>query len=356
MFGRQDDFYRSRGDFDWETVNTPHHSSSTSSTRRRTATATATTTSAASTTRKPKTNFFRGVNIGGWLLLERFITPYMFALTDCHIKGDFCWFPNQISAPPVDSKHHEYCDMFHCEFLLDDDKKDFAAVDEYTLVSQFSHNSNKALAREYLSYHYDNFVTKKDVETLQDAGVTHVRVPIPHWIMGDILEDEPWVDGQWLYFVRFVGWCREFGIEVWPDIHTAPGSQNGFDNSGQLLNDAPTCRHWSSSPDNVKRSLQAVKDVATAVVRDNLGDVVTGFGVLNEPFADCDVSVVKQFYNDALKAARNTMGRNTSVYIGDMFNATEWNNGWWTDEDEFTHTFLDSHYYHGTCVWVGVCS
>jgi glucan 1,3-beta-glucosidase len=334
MFGLQDDF-------DWETPNhpPPHHSTS-----RRTAT-TVPVASRAGTTKPSRNPFIRGVNIGGWLLLERFITPYMFALTDCHVKGDFCWFPNQISAPSVDSQEHEYCDMFHCEFLLDKDKTGFIAVDEYTLASQFS---QKALARQYLSYHYDNFVTKKDVETLKDVGVTHVRVPMPHWIMGDILEDEPWVDGQWLYFVRFVGWCREFGIEVWPDIHTAPGSQNGFDNSGQLLEDAPTCRHWGSSPENVKRSLNAVKDIAKAVVRDNLGDVVTGFGVLNEPFSDCDGAVVKQFYNDALKAVRNTMGTNTSVYIGDMFNASNWNNGWWTDEDEFTDTFLDSHYYHGT--------
>ena len=31
-----------------------------------------------------------------------------------------------------------------------------------------------------------------------------------------------------------VGWCKEEGIQVWPDLHTAPGSQNGFDNSGHL--------------------------------------------------------------------------------------------------------------------------
>ena len=286
--------------------------------------------------------FIRGVNIGGWLLLEPFITPYMFALTDCHVQGNFCFFPKQISAPRVGSSEHEYCDMYQCHFLLGDDGE-FVAKDEYTLASQFDH---KSVARTYLSYHWDNFVTKKDVELLNDAGVTHVRVPMPHWIMGDIHNDEPWVDGQWLYFVRFVGWCRELGIQVWPDIHTAPGSQNGFDNSGQLLDDAPTCRHWSSSPENVKRSLRAVKDISEAVVRDNLEDVVTGFGVLNEPFSDCDVKVVKQFYNEALMVVRNTIGEDTAVYIGDMFNATEWNNGWWIDEDAFSNTFLDSHYYH----------
>lgn len=293
-----------------------------------------------------KRSFIRGVNIGGWLLLERFITPYMFALTDCHTRGDFCWFPGQISAPS--GPDHKYCNMYDCEFLLND-QNDFVAVDEYTLASQFTH---KALAREYLSYHWDNFVSKQDVKTLANAGVTHVRVPMPHWIMGDIRDNEPWIDGQWLYFVRFAGWCREYGVEVWIDIHTAPGSQNGFDNSGLLLNDAPTCRHWSSSPANVERSLQAVRDIAKAVMRDNIEDVVTGFGVLNEPFKDCDVMIVKEFYNDALKAVRNTMGESTAVYIGDMFNATSWNNLWWTDEERYHDTFLDSHYYHGTSYYV----
>lgn len=286
--------------------------------------------------------FIRGVNIGGWLLLERFITPYMFALTDCHIKGDFCWYPGQISAPSHESREHQYCDMYQCKFLLDKEKH--FPVDEYTLTSKFT---SKAIAKDYLSHHWDHFVTKQDVQTLHRAGITHVRVPMPHWIMGDILKDEPWVDGQWLYFVRFVGWCREYGIEVWPDIHTAPGSQNGFDNSGQLLPDAPTCKHWTNSEEHVRRSLQAVEDISKAIVRDNLEDVVTGFGVLNEPFEDCDRKIVKEFYNEALQTIRGRLGAETTVYIGDMFNATDWNNGWWTDEDTFANTILDSHYYQG---------
>ena len=41
------------------------------------------------------------------------------------------------------------------------------------------------------------------------------------------------------------------------------------------------------------------------------------------------------------------MGEDTAVYIGDRFNATEWNDGFWT-EKEYKGTILDSHYYHGT--------
>jgi glucan 1,3-beta-glucosidase len=149
-----------------------------------------------------------------------------------------------------------------------------------------------------------------------------------------------------MYFVRFVGWARQYGIEVWLDVHTATGSQNGFDNSGQLLPDAPTCKHWITSPVNVNRSLMAIQDIAQAVMDDNLRDVVTGFGILNEPYEDCGVAEIKRFNNDALKTIRGVMGEDTAVYMADSFNATKWNNGWWTDEDQFSNTFLDSHYYH----------
>lgn len=278
--------------------------------------------------------------------MERWITPYLFAITSCHTSGDFCWYPGQISAPITSSVEREYCDLFHCKPMLIDSatgEKDFP-TDEYTLSNSFD---DKDIAQKYFSYHWDNFVTKKDVISLNEIGVSHVRVPVPHWIMGDIKEDEPWVvGGRWLYFIRFVGWCRQYGIEVWVDIHTAPGSQNGFDNSGILLSE-PTCQNWSGSIENVERSLRAVQDIAQAIVNDSLGDVVTGFGVLNEPFSDCDREILRDFNDKAFETVRNIMGQDTHVFMGDMFNATTWNDGWWTDA-EHTNTYIDSHYYHGT--------
>ena len=123
--------------------------------------------------------------------MERFITPYMFAITECHIRGEFCFYPGQLSAPSIDSPHHSYCYLYECEPHMIDSAiggKDFP-TDEYTLSKSFP---NKALAKEWFTFHWENFVTKTDVEAMKEAGVTHVRVPIPHWIMGDIQEDEPW--------------------------------------------------------------------------------------------------------------------------------------------------------------------
>jgi glucan 1,3-beta-glucosidase len=200
-----------------------------------------------------------------------------------------------------------------------------------------------------------------------------------------------WVDGGWTYFVRFVEWVREEGgMVVRPDIHTAPGSQNGFDNSGRAAADGvPTCHGWDNTNHslqfvdgendadysqvtlsrNVLRSLQAVQDVTAAISSHKLTDVVTGFGILNEPFKDCDPLVVKKFNHLAIDIVRANMGSNAAVYIGDMFNASQWNNGYWTSSYtppsiptspishtrslvnqsaiNYENTFLDSHYYHG---------
>lgn len=63
--------------------------------------------SSSSSSHSSKSSWIRGVNIGGWLLMERFITPYMFALNSCHLNGEFCFYPGQISAPPTTSPHHK---------------------------------------------------------------------------------------------------------------------------------------------------------------------------------------------------------------------------------------------------------
>lgn len=154
--------------------------------------------------------FIRGVNIGGWLVLERFITPYFFAVTDCHINGDFRFYPGQINAPPTSSPLYKPMDS-SCTPVTP------YPIDEWTLTSAFN---DKDLARQYLEIHYDNFVTREDIRSLRAAKVTHVRVPLGHWIMGDIAEGEPYIVGGWSFFKRLVGWCREEGLEVWPDIHT----------------------------------------------------------------------------------------------------------------------------------------
>ncbi len=182
-----------------------------------------------------KKEWIRGVNIGGWLVLERYITPYLFVVTECDLRNDFHYFENQIDAPPpppTSSSSDPSINSTSTYKLLTLEKLqneckpiDHLPVDEWTLSTSFTNND---VLKQYLNVHYDNFVKREDISLLKESGVTHLRVPMSHWILGDVSDDEPYVQADgWKYFVRLVGWCRELGMKIYGDLHTAPGSQNG---------------------------------------------------------------------------------------------------------------------------------
>jgi glucan 1,3-beta-glucosidase len=195
------------------------------------------------------TPWIRGVNLGGWLVMERYIVPYQFAVTECHVAGDFCWFPGQLSAPRV--QPYKLCDLTQCPPVRVTNAFGHTEypVDEKTLAQAFrtaQRNNNETttttdlfsdqaatdIAEQWFNYHFENFIQMEDLLALKQAGVTHLRVPIPHWILGDVQENEFWIVGKrWECFVRVCKWARELGLYVWPDVHTAPGSQNGFGTS-----------------------------------------------------------------------------------------------------------------------------
>ena len=124
----------------------------------------------------PSSGWIRGVNIAGWLLAERMVTPYLFALNSCQLQGEWCYYPDQLGAPPTNSKHHKYCDLYACQPHLVGPVPEYPK-DEKSLLNSFS---NKAIAKEYMTSHWNNFVTKDDVRFLAEvAGVEYVKVPIP---------------------------------------------------------------------------------------------------------------------------------------------------------------------------------
>lgn len=65
------------------------------------------------------------------------------------------------------------------------------------------------------------------------AGLNAVRIPLGYWAV-DVNDYEPYVGGQYPYLIRAVNWASEFGMRVLIDLHGAPGSQNGQDNSGLI--------------------------------------------------------------------------------------------------------------------------
>lgn len=288
-------------------------------------------------------HWIRGVNLGGWLLIERYIVPYQYALTDCHVRGDLCWYNGSLSAPPASDPEYQLCNLEQCQpFIQDTIQGPDYPIDEWHLVTAFDHHSD---AKRWLNHHFRNFLTKQDLVDLIESGVTHVRVPLPHWILGDIVEGEPWIAGdRYHYFRRLCDWARELGLQVWPNLHTAPGSQNGFDNSG-IENTVYTCGGWGDSNANVARTLDILHHLTQRLADDQLLDVVTGFGLLNEPFADCNDHVYRMFLTDAFRIARDNLGPDVALFVSDKFGAPSFNDGrWWLDADH-ANTYLDTHFY-----------
>lgn len=67
---------------------------------------------------------------------------------------------------------------------------------------------------------------------MANAGLNFVRIPIGYWSVAPI-PGEPYIQGAYDYVPRALDWAQAAGLKVVIDLHGAPGSQNGFDNSGR---------------------------------------------------------------------------------------------------------------------------
>lgn len=150
----------------------------------------------------------RGVNLGGWMVLEPWITPSLFY-----------------------------------QFLAKG--KDDTAVDMYSFCAVLGpEEGNKQLQR-----HWERWVTKDIVQKLaNDYGINSLRLPIGDFQFVPYGPYHGCVDGGLEHIDQLLDWAHEYGLTVLLDVHTAKDSQNGFDNSGQargmewLSND--NFQHW----------------------------------------------------------------------------------------------------------------
>ena len=112
----------------------------------------------------------RGVNTGGWFVLEPWITPSLF-------EGN-------------------------------------GAVDEYTLTQELG----KDAAKSRLSKHWNSWITQADFDSMAAAGLNHVRIPIGYWSVIP-LDGEPFVQGAYDVLGKSLDWAESAGLKVMIDLH-----------------------------------------------------------------------------------------------------------------------------------------
>lgn len=223
-----------------------------------------------------------GVNLGGWLVLEKWMTPQLFDGTQ--------------------------------------------AADEYTLCQV----QGAGMARR-LKEHRETFVTKKDFVWLRDNGVQAVRLPVGYGAFGN----EPPYTRTIEYVDRAFKWAEETGLVILLDLHTAPGSQNGLDHSGRRGEFL-----WHKNEANIIKTLE----ILTKLAKRYAGHTsLLGIELLNEPEAKIPRKKIMKYYEAAYRMIRTECGLDTWVVFSDSFKPKLWKRKF--QRSDYINMFIDTHHY-----------
>jgi glucan 1,3-beta-glucosidase len=239
----------------------------------------------------------RGVNLGGWLVLEKWITPSLFA--------------------------------------------GLQATDETSYCVELG----EAEASRRLHHHWNTFITRDDFSWLARAGITAVRLPVGHWLFGRDYPYHPsyreirypFVVGGLAIVDQVFEWAGEFNLKVVLDLHAAPGCQNGFDNGGIL----GVCE-WHTKQEYIDHCLDVLERLAQ---RYHGQPMLHGIEVLNEPRWDIPTDLLKDYTAAAYqRIRRHCSAEQVSVVFHDGFRHFREYSGF-LQEPEFRNVVFDIHRY-----------
>lgn len=250
----------------------------------------------------------KGVNLGNWLVLEKWMSPALFDGT--------------------------------------------TAEDEYYLPTQLS----KEVYEARIKVHRSEYITERDFAIIKSHNMNSVRIPVPYFIFGDC---PPFI-GCIEELDKAFCWAEKYGLTILIDLHTAPGSQNGFDNGGL----SGVCT-WSQKPENTEFTLHVLERLAK---RYGTREGLLGIEIMNEPLTDAawdsfnvmerykavdeemakesapvPMDFLKNYYIEAYRRIRKHMPEDKAVVIHDGFDFFAWKD--FMREEEFKNVILDTHQY-----------
>ena len=238
----------------------------------------------------------RGVNLGGWLVLEKWMTPSLF--------------------------------------------EGLQALDETSYCVELGKQ-----ARQSLKTHWDTFITVDDFAWLASIGINAVRIPVGHWIFGvgypyhsaygEFLS--PYVEGGIEILDHAFDWAEQYQLQVVLDLHAAPGCQNGFDNGGiQNVCD------WPNNANYINYSLEVLERLAE---RYQDRSALHAIEVLNEPRWDIDTDVLIAYTMAAYhRIRRYCIADQVAIVFHDGFRSFHEYEGFLA-EPEYSHVLFDIHRY-----------
>ncbi|EDO15661.1 exoglucanase repeat family protein [Vanderwaltozyma polyspora DSM 70294] len=247
---------------------------------------------------------YRGVSIGGWLVTEPYITPTLYK-----------------NATEIAKNKQSTINI----------------IDEYTLCQALGHDD----ARILLDSHFKTWITESDFKQISEEGFNIVRIPIGYWAWkldyetnmypGNYTYDDPYVNRIQLdYLNNAYQWAAKYNLKVMLDLHGVPGSQNGFDNSGQTL-EKPL---WLTKENSTEITTAILREQIDSIFNSNSSSSVSALEIVNEPLGPkLNMTEIVNFYEDTLeyytitKNKVSTPASNVTFIIHDAFQSP----GYWDE-------------------------
>ncbi len=225
----------------------------------------------------------KGVNLGGWFVLEKWIKPDLF-------EG--------VSGP-----------------------------DETVFCKE------KTDAKQNLQKHWDTFIVESDFAYIKERGINSVRIPIPWWTF---VETNTYFNSL-MYIDRAMEWAKKYQLKVLLDLHTAPGCQNGFDNGG-----ITGVIDWPKDQGNIDLTVEVLEKIA---IHFKSHEALWGIEVLNEPHYSINLDLIQSFYLRAYNVIRKHL-ENVAIVFHDGFRPLDpsWEN--FFTRNNLHNVAFDLHIYH----------
>lgn len=226
-------------------------------------------------------NIVRGVNIGGWLVLEKWMTPELY--------------------------------------------EGYEAEDEYHLLEA------RPDKLDMLKKHRDTFIKKADFAWIKNHGIDTIRLPVGHWLFD---ASEPYIDAKNYVDQAFL-WAKEIGLKIVLDLHAAKGCQNGFDNGG-----LSGVIGWHKDSKNIDQTIAFLEKLTKTYQHE---EALSGIQLLNEPHWTIPMDLLQSFYLKAYQCIRKIVGEDIAILMHDGFRIDAWED--FFKQHHFVNTYLDTHMY-----------
>mmetsp|Transcript_3665 Transcript_3665/g.10064 ORF Transcript_3665/g.10064 Transcript_3665/m.10064 type:complete len:621 (-) Transcript_3665:65-1927(-) len=204
---------------------------------------------------------WKGVSLGGWLLLE---PGPSYPLFEQHVN-------------PEDGEQGR------CEW-------DVMKILRATM--------GKKEAVQVIQRHRESHITKADFQRIRGCGMNAVRLPFGYWVVLGPSANELYVGPALEYIDRAVDWAEECGLQIVLDLHGCPGGESGEAPCGRRQRPEGTW-HWKQWRFN--QSLEALK---VLVQRYKPRRCVTGVAVCNEPSNTVPLPQLFRYYERAVEVVR----------------------------------------------------